>query len=229
MSEKETNPTLPLPTIRRYPIYLRCIREMIAAGELHISSAVVAEKLGLDPVLTRKDLAMAGVPGKPRRGYPAQELQKAINHALGWDSTTDAALVGAGSLGNALLGYAGFEEQNLSIAVAFDANPGLHGLTLHGVKVRPMEDLPRLVRRLRIKIAILTVPNAAAQECADQLVAAGIRGILNFTSVRLSVPDGVIVQNVDLAQSLAVLSHAISAKRHSSDFSRMDAGSRPLS
>lgn len=206
--EKPSNP-FPLPTIRRYPIYLRCIREMIAAGELHISSAVVAEKLGLDPVLTRKDLAMAGIPGKPRRGYPAQALQAAINHALGWDNTTDAVLVGAGSLGNALLGYAGFEEQNLSIAVAFDSNPGMIGLTLHGVKVRPMEDLPRLVCRMKIKIGILTVPNSAAQSCADQLVAAGIRGIWNFSSVQLEVPPGVVVQNVDLAQSLAVLSHSI--------------------
>lgn len=200
---------MPLPTIRRFPIYLRCIREMIAAGELHISSAVVAERLGLDPVLTRKDLAMAGVPGRPRRGYPAQELQDAINHALGWDDTTDAVLVGAGSLGNALLGYSGFEEQNLSIAVAFDSNPGMFGLTLHGVKVRPMEDLPRLAKRMNIKLGILTVPNSAAQSCADQLIAAGIRGIWNFTSVQLDVPKGVVVQNVDLAQSLAVLSHSI--------------------
>ena len=209
MNQEKPSTPLPLPTIRRFPIYLRCIREMIAAGELHISSAVVAEKLGLDPVLTRKDLAMAGVPGKPRRGYPATELQAAINRALGWDNTTDAVLVGVGSLGNALLGYSGFEEQNLSIAIAFDANPGLLGLTLHGVKVRPMEDLPRLVRRMKIKLGILTVPNAAAQTCADQLVAAGIRGIWNFSSVQLEVPAGVIVQNVDLAQSLAVLSHAI--------------------
>ena len=184
--EKPSNP-LPLPTIRRYPIYLRCIKEMIAAGELHISSAIVAEKLGLDPVLTRKDLAMAGVPGKPRRGYPATELQAAINRALGWDNTTDAVLVGVGSLGNALLGYSGFEEQNLSIAVAFDSNPGLLGLAIHGVKVRPMEDLPRLVRRMKIKLGILTVPNAAAQACANQLVAAGIRGIWNFSSVQLEV------------------------------------------
>lgn len=213
MSDHVTTPTFPLPTIRRYPIYLRCIREMIAAGELHISSAVVAEKLGFDPVLTRKDLAMVGIPGKPRRGYPATELLNAISHALGWDNTTDAILVGAGSLGNALLGYSGFEEQNLSISVAFDADPAMCGLTLHGVKVRPMSDLPRLAKRLKIKIAILTVPNSAAQECADQLVDAGIRGILNFTSVRISVPSDVLVQNVDIAQSLAVLSHAISATR----------------
>ena len=120
--------------------------------------------------------------------------------------------MGIGSLGNALLGYRGFEEQNLSIAVAFDANPGLMGLTFHGVKVRPMEDLPRLVRRLAIKLGILTVPSAAAQACADQLVAAGICGIWNFTSVQLDVPDKVVVQNVDLAQSLAVLSHTIATR-----------------
>ena len=209
MREEKTFGPFPLPTIRRYPIYLRCIREMTAAGELHISSAVVAEKLGLDPVLTRKDLAMAGVPGKPRRGYPAKKLQDALSHALGWDNTTDAVLIGAGSLGNALLGYSGFEEQNLSIIVAFDSNPGLLGLALHGVKVRPMEDLPRFVKRMKIKLGILTVPNAAAQSCADQLVAAGIRGIWNFSSVQLEVPQGVVVQNVDLAQSLAILSHTI--------------------
>ena len=209
MREEKTFGPFPLPTIRRYPIYLRCIREMTAAGELHISSAVVAEKLGLDPVLTRKDLAMAGVPGKPRRGYPAKKLQDALSHALGWDNTTDAVLIGAGSLGNALLGYSGFEEQNLSIIVAFDSNPGLLGLALHGVKVRPMEDLPRFVKRMKIKLGILTVPNAAAQSCADQLVAAGIRGIWNFSSVQLEVPQGIVVQNVDLAQSLAILSHTI--------------------
>ena len=200
---------LPLPTIRRYPIYLRAIKAKMAGGELHVSSAVLADELGLDPVLTRKDLAMAGVPGKPRRGYPAKKLQDALSHALGWDNTTDAVLIGAGSLGNALLGYSGFEEQNLSIIVAFDSNPGLLGLALHGVKVRPMEDLPRFVKRMKIKLGILTVPNAAAQSCADQLVAAGIRGIWNFSSVQLEVPQGVVVQNVDLAQSLAILSHAI--------------------
>ena len=206
MNEQQT---LPLPTIRRYPLYLRCIKEMMAAGELHISSAVVAERLGLDPVLTRKDLAMTGVPGKPRRGYPAMALLSAINRALGWDSTTDAVLVGVGSLGNALLGYSGFEEHNLSIAGAFDANPKIVGQTLHGVKIRPMEDLPRLVMRMDIKLGILTVPSLAAQSCADKMVAAGIQGIWNFTSVQLEVPAGVVVQNVDLAQSLGVLSHTI--------------------
>lgn len=211
MKNGENLKSLPLPTIRRYPIYLREIRSMIASGALHVSSAVMAEKLGLDPVLTRKDLAMAGVGGKPRRGYPAKELEEAINKALGWDNVIDAALVGAGSLGQALLGYSGFEEQNLSIAVAFDSNPNLVGLTIHNVKVRPPEDMMRLIKRLNIRIGILTVPNSAAQECADQLVKCGIIGIWNFSNVQLSVPPGVIVQNVDLAQSLAVLSHIITS------------------
>ena len=201
--------SLPLPTIRRYPIYLRAIGEMIAKGEMFVSTYVLAERLNLDTVLVRKDLAMVGVPGRPRRGYPAKEIQEAINRALGWDNATDAVLVGVGSLGSALLGYGGFEEQNLSIVVAFDSNANMFGATVHGVKVRPMEDLPRLVKRLKVKLAILIVPNASAQGCADARSAAGIRGILNFTSVQLSVPEGVIVQNVDLAQPLAVLSHAI--------------------
>ena len=212
MENPRENP-LPLPTIRRYPIFLRAIGEMMDAGEAFISSSVLAERLGLDPVLTRKDLAMAGVPGRPRRGYPAEELRAAINRALGWDSATDAVLVGAGSLGSALLGYAGFKEQNLSIVAAFDANPRLAGSTVHGVKVRPLAEMARLVRRLKVHLAILTVPTAAAQACAATLVEAGVRGILNFSSAQLSVPEGVIVQNVDLAQPLAVLSHAIA--RHS--------------
>ena len=211
MKEETKTIQLPLPTIRRYPIYLRAIKAKIAGGELTVSSAVQAEELGLDPVLTRKDLAMSGVSGKPRRGYPAKELCDAINRALGWDNATDAVLVGVGSLGRALLGYSGFEEQNLSIAAAFDSDPDLSGKTFHGVKVRPMEDLTRLVRRLKLKLGILTVPTAAAQKGADELVAAGIRGILSFCPIQIDVPKGVIVQNVDLAQSLAVLSHVITS------------------
>ena len=211
MKEETRTIQLPLPTIRRYPIYLRAIKAKIAGGELTVSSAVLAEELGLDPVLTRKDLAMSGVSGKPRRGYPAKELCDAINRALGWDNATDAVLVGVGSLGRALLGYSGFEEQNLSIAAAFDSDPDLSGKTFHGVKVRPMEDLTRLVRRLKLKLGILTVPTTAAQKCADELVAAGIRGILSFCPIQIDVPKGVIVQNVDLAQSLAVLSHVITS------------------
>ncbi len=203
---------LPLPTIRRYPLYLRAINAKIAEGELYVSSAALARELNIDPVVARKDLAMAGEPGTPRRGYPAKELTEAINRALGWDNTTDAALVGVGSLGRALLGYQGFEEQNLRIAAAFDEDPKLVGTVCHGVRVRAMADLAKLVPRLKIKLGILTVPNFAAQTCADQLVAAGVRGIWNFTAIQLVVPDNVKLQRVDLAASLAVLSHTIATE-----------------
>lgn len=201
---------IPLPTIRRYPIYLRAIKSKIAGGELHVSSAVLAEELGFDPVLSRKDLAMAGIPGRPRRGYPAKELCEAINRALGWDNPIEAALVGVGSLGSALLGYSGFEEQNLSITAAFDESVQIIGQRVHGVKVRPMEDLAVMIRRLHLSIGIITVPSFAAQDCADRLISAGIKAIWNFAPIQLSVPKNVTVQNVDLAQSLAVLSHSIS-------------------
>jgi redox-sensing transcriptional repressor len=201
--------SIPLPTIRRYPIYLRAIQAKIAGGELFVSSAALAEELGFDPVLSRKDLAMAGIPGKPRRGYPARELFEAINRALGWDSPIEAALIGVGSLGSALLGYSGFEEQNLSISAAFDTNPEIIGKRVHGVKVRPVEDFAPLVQKLNLSIGIITVPSSKAQECADYLIQSGIRAIWNFAPIQLSVPQGITVQNVDLAQSLAVLSHSI--------------------
>lgn len=211
--QSDTRPqALPLPTIRRYPLYLRKIREKLARGDEFVSSAVLADELKLDPVLTRKDLAMTGVAGKPRRGYPASTLAEALNRALGWNNTTDAVLVGVGSLGSALLGYRGFDEQNLSIAVAFDANPALAGSTVHNVTVRPMSDLPDLVKRMQLKLGILTVPASAAQECADLLVSAGVRGIWNFSPGHLNVPPYVEVQHTDLAQSLAVLSHKINTQ-----------------
>ena len=209
MSASEKPLGLPLPTIRRYPLYLGAINAKITQGESFVSSAALARELDIDPVKLRKDLAMAGVPGTPRRGYPARELTDAINRALGWDNTIAAALVGAGSLGRALLGYQGFRGLNLSIAVAFDSSPAIVGTVCHGVQVRDIADLKKTVRRLKLKLGILTVPNVAAQECADLLVAAGIRGIWNFTAVQLAVPQGVKVQRVDLAASLAVLSHTI--------------------
>ncbi len=209
MQNKFKQASIPLPTIRRYPIYLRAIKAKIAGGELYVSSAAIAEELGFDPVLSRKDLAMAGIPGKPRLGYPAQELCKAINSALGWDNPIEAALIGVGSLGSALLGYSGFEEQNLSITVAFDASRLKVGMNVHGVKVRPMDDIVRVIQQLKLPIGIITVPASVAQECANKLISAGIKAIWNFAPIQLNVPEHIIVQNVDLAQSLAVLSHSI--------------------
>ncbi len=201
---------LPLPTVRRFPVYLRRVQDCIAREEEYVSGALLADVLGIDHVVVRKDLAMTGVVGTPRLGFPTKELAAAITKALGWDIPTRAALVGVGHLGGALLGHKGFHDHNLEITLAFDSNPALVGTRLHGVAILPVEDLEAVVKRLHIILAILTVPNAAAQDCADRLVAGGIRGIWNFTGVSLNVPPAVKVQHEDLASGLAILSHMIS-------------------
>ena len=203
---------IPLPAIRRFPIYLKEIEECLGRGEEYISGALLADVLGLDRVLVRKDLALTGVVGTPRLGFPVKDLASAINHALGWDTTTEAILVGVGNLGTALLGYAGFKSYGFQINLAFDSNLALQGKTVAGVTVEPMTRLHELVRARGIELAILTVPGSAAQECADALVAAGIRGIWNFSPEKLNVPPEVTVQHENLASSLAVLSHAVSAR-----------------
>jgi redox-sensing transcriptional repressor len=134
------------------------------------------------------------------------ELIDAIEQFLGWKNTSDAFLVGAGSLGSALLGYEGFKEYRLNVLAGFDANPVKIGTHIHGKEIFAMDKLPDLIRRMHVLIGILTVPAAAAQQVADVLVGAGIRAIWNYTPVQLQVPDGVIVEDVKLAASLAVLS-----------------------
>ncbi len=199
----------PRPTIKRYPRYLMSIKQKIKDGAAMVSSAVLAKEFNLDPVLTRKDLAMTGVQGTPRNGYPAKELAEAITRALGQDNKTMAVLIGVGSLGKALLGYQGFKEQNISISAAFDASPNLIGETVHGHTIHSMDKLAQVIKKNKIEIGILTVPNTAAQECADMLVRAGVRGIWNFTQTQLALPGSIAVERIDLAQSLAVLSHKI--------------------
>lgn len=201
--------TLPLRIVRHFPLYLNWIREKISEGVEYVSAAELAAACGFDPVVTRKELAITGVIGTPRRGFPAAALAQAITVCLGWDNSTDAVLVGAGSLGTALLGYDGFREHNLDFVVAFDTNPAKIGQKLHGVPVRNASEMSRLVKRMNIRLAVLTVPKSGAQACADTLVAAGIRGIWNFSPVKLNVPHNVHVENADLAAGLAALSHSI--------------------
>ena len=200
---------VPIPSVKRFPSYLRILRQRQAEGMEYISATVLADELNLKPIQVRKDISCTGIEGKPNVGFVVDELIDSITHALGWDNATDAILVGTGSLGQALLGYRGFAEHNLSISVAFDADPEKIQKEIHGVMVRSMKDLPALVKRLQIRLGILTVPRAAAQTCASAMVEAGITGIWNFTTEQLEVPEDVIIQNVDLAESLAVLSHAI--------------------
>lgn len=198
-----------MPTVRRLPAYLRLLRDAKESGLQYVSSTLIAEKLQLEPIQVRKDLAAMGITGQPRLGFAASGLIDAIVNFLGWNNTADAFIIGAGNLGSALAGYSGFGDYGLNIVAAFDTDEKKIGKMIHGKEVFPLERLIRLAKRMHVHIAILTLPAAAAQSTAQWLVEAGIRAIWNFTPVKLVVPDGIIVERVDLAASLAVLSRSL--------------------
>lgn len=201
------------PSVRRLPSYLHIIRAVQHEGEEYISGTVIARELNLESIQVRKDLSITGIIGKPKKGYPIEELIGAIEHFLGWDSPMDAVLVGVGNLGSALLGYPEFQLHGLNIMAAFDMNPKKIGSTVHGVKILSARTMDVQLRNFGVKIAILTVPSDHAQESAETLIKAGIEGIWNFTNVKLKVPDTVIVQKEDLSSGYAMLCVKMGSKR----------------
>jgi redox-sensing transcriptional repressor len=210
MTAKEVQ-AIPVPTLRRLPSYLRFLKKVQAQGRDVVSCTHIADALGLDPTQVRKDLAVTGIVGKPRVGYHLPALVEAVETLLGWNNTTDALLVGAGSLGTALMGYEGFREYGLNIVAAFDVDPEKVGAEVHGRPVLHVDQLANLASRLHAHIGIITTPAAEAQRAADLMVAGGVRGIWNFAPADLEVPDEVILESVQLPASLAVLSTRLAA------------------
>jgi redox-sensing transcriptional repressor len=201
--------TAGVPTIKRLPLYLRLLRKMKTDGEEYASGTVVARELGLDPIVVRKDLAITGAVGRPRLGFPMDEIISAIEDFLGWSNTSDAILVGVGSLGRALLGYTGFEQHGMRIVAAFDSNPDIIGTQVHGRTILDVKQLPEMAKEMHVQIGVLTVTASVAQQVADAMIEGGIRAIWNFTPTTLDVPENVILQREELASSLAVLSHRL--------------------
>ena len=194
------------PSIRRLPSYLHIIRNSQRNGDHYVSGTVIADELNLEPIQVRKDLAITGVVGKPKKGYPVQDLIVAIEHYLGWDISHKAIVVGAGNLGSALMGYQEFKNHGLNVVAAFDVDPAKIGTVIHGVPVYQLDNLEKVLPSLEAEIALLTVPSPFAQASCDSIVAAGIKSIWNFTNVKLKVPEDVSVQKEDLSSSYALLS-----------------------
>ena len=194
------------PSIRRMPTYLHKLSEMRKGGISIVATPELAKYMNLEAIVVRKDLALTGVSGQPGVGYKVKELIDAIKAYLRWDCTSEAVLVGAGSLGSAILGYDGFEEYGLKIIAAFDADPNKVGTQIHGVEVFDVARITELTGRLQVQLGIICVPAAHAQSVADAMVAGGVRGIWNFANVSLKVPDHVVVQREVIAGGLAVLS-----------------------
>ena len=200
---------VPRPSLRRLPEYLQLLREFRYDGREQVSCTQLALALRQDPTQVRKDLSFTGIVGKPRVGYRVSELISAIETFLGWDSCTDAFLIGVGNLGRAVLGYRGFKDCGLNIVAAFDVDPLKVGTQLHGRPVLPPTKLVETARRLGVRIGVITVPAPAAQMVADLLVQGGVKAIWNFAPVRLHVPDEIIVENELLAAGLAVISRRL--------------------
>jgi redox-sensing transcriptional repressor len=185
------------------------LKDLLQTGKVSVSCTDIGAELDLDPTQVRKDLEAAGISGRPRVGYMLCNVIDGIEMFLGWKKSNEAFLVGVGHLGTALLGYKKFEDCGLRIVAAFDSDPDKIGRRINGKHLLPLEKMPALAKRMHILIGILTVPAAAAQSVADQMVEGGIRAIWNFAPVRLRVPERIIVHNEDLYCSLASLSQKL--------------------
>ena len=195
-----------MPSVRRFPSYLRILMQNREAGHKTISATQLAEELGLTPIQVRKDLASTGIEGRPKVGFSIEELISSITHALGWDNLTEALIVGAGNLGSALAAYDGFSAYGLRIVAIFDKDPSKIGKRIGDLTVLPVDGINQYIKNNRVTIAVIAVPANQAQATADMLVKCGIRGIWNFAPKNLKVPEDVVMQRTDLAASFAVLS-----------------------
>jgi redox-sensing transcriptional repressor len=200
---------VPKAVVSRLSLYLRELQHLVRQGHATTSSSQLGRKLGFTDAQVRKDLAYFGHFGYPGIGYRCEELITAVRRILGTDQPWSAALVGTGNLGRALLGYKGFGQRGFRLVAAFDIDAEKVGATIEGVSVYHLDALPSFAREHRIRLGMIAVPSAAAQTVADQLVAAGVEGILNFAPVTITLPEHVSLVGVDLAIELEQLSFSV--------------------
>lgn len=193
-------------TLARLPLYLNYLKSYLNSGQDTVSATCIAETLGLNQVQVRKDLACVSCGGRPKVGYVTNRLIDDIELFLGYGDVHSAVIVGAGKLGQALISYDQFKSYGLEIVAAFDTDAAIIGKQIGGKEVISAEKIQHLCRRMQVKIGIITVPASAAQQVCDALIAGGILAVWNFAPVHLNVPEGILVQQENMALSLAVLS-----------------------
>lgn len=205
---------IPLLTLKRLPKYLEALYRFKRAGLKMVSATKIAVFTDVHMTQVRKDLSYTGVVGVPKVGHKIDHLITAIEDCLNWNDVSSCFLVGVGHLGKALMGFQELHKKGLRIIAAFDANPALAGTYYQGIQIHSMEKFTNLISRLHVHIGILTVPAEVAQEVADQMVANGVIAIWNFTPAKLNLPDDIIIENVDMSSSLAVLSRRVAERLH---------------
>jgi len=201
---------IPLPTLRRLPLYFQHLLRARQRGETIISSVELGNATGSAADQVRKDLSYLAGQGKSRVGYDINKLISIIETYLGLLTNKNAVIVGAGNLGHALALYPGFAQYGLKILTLFDNDPKKFGDSVGNLTILPISELEHYIESHEILIGILTTPPIAAPQVAAIMVTSGIKAIWNFSTAHLSVPDDVLVRNVDLSLELGVISHYIS-------------------
>ena len=196
-------------TLGRVPHYLKFLKELPDEGFEYISATHIARELELGEVQVRKDLNAISGAGKPKLGYITEELIQKLEDCLGCNKVTSAVLVGAGKLGKALLDYDGFQQFGVNIIAAFDSNETV--ISLSGkVEILPINQFEQFCKEHNIKLGIITVGEGSAQTVCNQMVSSGIEAIWNFAPCKLKIPKGILLQNENLALSLAHLNNQLS-------------------
>lgn len=204
-------------TKKRLPFYLEYLNKIKNEGQKNVSSGAIAVALNLGEVQVRKDIANISTSGKPKIGYDVETLILDLEKYLGYHDCDDAIIFGAGKLGTALLDYPGFNACGLNIVKAFDVDKNKHGLSESGKEISPIEEFEEFNKENHVRIGILCVPDAHAQEVCDLMVKNGIKAILTFTQEHLELPEDVVVKNENLAYSLALLSIELKIKHKNLD------------
>ncbi|WP_049184366.1 redox-sensing transcriptional repressor Rex [Limosilactobacillus fermentum] len=211
------NRKIPRATAKRLPVYYRYLNVLLNANKHRVSSTELSEAVQVDSATIRRDFSYFGELGKRGYGYDVEKLLNFFKGILKQDKLTSVALVGVGSLGSALMNYNFHQSTSLRISAAFDPKESLANTVKSGIPVYPVEDMKKQIKEQQIDAVILTVPGSESQAVTDQLVEAGVHGILNFTPVRLSVPKDVQVQNIDLTNELQTLIYFIESNKVTTD------------
>ena len=196
---------LPEPTLRRLPWYLAYVKMLDSRHEEHVSSTLIAKRLNVEPSQIAKDLSFLNIKGKTRIGYEVHPLAKALNDFLGFKHRHNAFMIGAGSLGSALMRDLGLMQYGLNIVAGFDINPAIVGKNVADIPIYDFAELPVRQHSTGVSIAIIAVPFESAQEVADTLVESNIKAIWNFTPYRIKVPHNIVLQNTSIYSDLAIM------------------------
>jgi redox-sensing transcriptional repressor len=206
------NKKIPLPTVNRLSLYLKCFSELASSGVDYVSSEQIAAGIGLNPAQVRKDLAYFGKFGRRGFGYHVGQLKEHVSKILGTHKEWHIAVTGTGNLGRALLMYPGFQSRGFKVVAGFDIDPAKVGWELDGVSIYHFDDMEKVIKKEKIDIMVIATPKDSLDAVMGKLKGTGIKGVLNFAGKHLLKVENIIVRNVDVAIELEQLAFFLTNK-----------------